>query len=103
MRKIRIVVTVCGEGFSKICEVSEFLEIKIGYHTWVRLSLDCERWVVCRNFIPGNSFDSIDTYFFESNDENIFLSLCNLLTPEGGWVEVKEVRPVIEHIRICYP
>ena len=92
-KKIRVVIYCCGEGFSRIIEDWKYLpKINELYSIQIHNGF---RWF-CRtiNYIGSSQRDNIETFFFESDSEGLFLSLIDYLSPDGDWVEVNDTIPV---------
>jgi len=92
-KKIRVVIYCCGEGFSRIIEnwkslpeVNKLCSIRI--HNGFR-------WVLrAINRVGPSQEDNIETFFFESDNNELFLALVDYLSPEGDWEEVRHTVPV---------
>ena len=91
----RAVIYCCGIGFSKKIDywVGNRLP-QVGSTTTIDISPGCCWEVETVNKVPANSQDNIDTYFFESEDDDLFECLCDNVDLANGWVQVEETKPV---------
>ncbi|GEM_PF-6067675 len=86
VRNMRAVLDCCGSRFSKVIDYWH-REPVIGEGYTLNLFPGQGWGVHVVNMIPASDHDKVKTFFFTSEDSDLFECLCNCLTPEKGWVE----------------
>lgn len=84
----RAVIECCGELFCKLL-TSEYFQPEVGNRYIISLYPGQGWGVETFDKIDGGESD-VTTFFFKSEDPELFECLCDCLTPEKGWKELTD-------------
>ncbi len=90
---IRAVVYCCDVGFTKNIDYW-FERPEVGKQCTIEIYPGCTWTVQTFNVRLARPTDNITTFFFRSDDESLFECLCDCITPEKGWCELKDMKKV---------